>query len=296
MLMRCVNCNGIAGFLFGALILIQAVPSRADPLLQLAEGAPAASLMCGGVHNALQFTPDYLDYDPQTAPSVMELPLKVLMVGPPLYSAPWIPNPFDAGGFRDADRKGSESFMNQDETYDQTYRVYHTGLDFYGEGQPRQVFRATYLRSSKLPRIFVEHDGSALAEGLDKLGASDVLTYGPRAYPVVRKPGEVIVYEIDTDLPGQETFEQKKFIPNVICDYYDINGPAAAAHQAAPAPAPAPAPTPAAAPTPPPAPAAVPPPAGAAPSGPDPCAQLQAINPSYYAVCENKIHPGQQTP
>lgn len=218
------------------------------------------------------------------------------------------------------------------EKYDHSYAVYVTpdsrSVDFYGESLPRRVYSLVYHRSARLPEIMIlEDDGPApaLAEGLKSLGASDVVGYGPRAYPIVRKPGEMLVYEIDTDLPGKQTMAEKKFIPKVVCDIVEATAAAAAATSAPAAPAEAQTPLPPQAataqtpdaatpqqPAPPPpitpsaaSPVTAPSPVAAAvapvvisqptvsispPTPPaDPCAQFQAANPAFYANCERRM-------
>jgi hypothetical protein len=58
--------------------------------------------------------------------------------------------------------------------------------------------------------------GSSLAEAVNNLQASDIVQYGARAYPIVRQPGEVDLYEVDADdvtLP----YEQVKFTTKLVC-------------------------------------------------------------------------------
>ena len=200
------------------LAALQARVAHADQTFVKTNANPA---ICNPIQNALFFMHDYLTYNPDTAQAVMELPRVQLMTRPPIYPPPWPTGPLDWGGFKQDNAAKVNALLDAGETYDHTYIVYTTPVDFYGEAQPRPVYRLTHLRSAKLPEIFVQDDGSALSEGLKKLGPSDLFIYGPRAYPVVRKPGEVMLYEIDTDQPGKETFEQKKFIPVLICDFVD---------------------------------------------------------------------------
>jgi hypothetical protein len=237
------------------------------------------------VRSALFAHPEYVNPNPANQRATQQNTGYLFVATGGFTTVPWKHLAWNE--FRDAnpDKFAALSDIGQ---YDQNYVVFAAYLDFYGEGQIHQVYSLVHMKSEDLPEIFVQ-DGSALAEGLKKLGASDLLEYGPRVYPVVRSPGHISVYEIDTDQPGKQTFEQKKYIPNLICDFAPDASPAAPAApvaQAQPQPAgvvapalaqqPVAAATPAAATTP------------AAPATFDPCAAFQTANPAYYAACEDR--------
>jgi hypothetical protein len=52
------------------------------------------------------------------------------------------------------------------------------------------------LSSRRLPEIFMADDKSALSRAINGLAANDLVTKGWRSYPVVRRPGRMVVYEI----------------------------------------------------------------------------------------------------
>ena len=264
-----------------ALILSGVAPALADqgPLVDRVNAVPS---VCVPVRSALFAHPGYVNPSPADQRATLEN-AGYLFIG----TGGFTPIPWKRllwSQFRDDNPDKYTALMDAGQ-YDQNYVVYEAYLDFYGEGQIHPVYSLVHMRSESLPEIFVQ-DGSALAEGLKKLGASDLLEYGPRVYPVVRSPGHISVYEIDTDQPGKQTFEQKKYIPNLICDFAPDAGPNATAPvvQAQPQPASAVAPAlaqqPVAA-----APAAATP---AVPAAFDPCATFQTTNPAYYAACEDR--------
>ena len=268
--------------LASALVLSGAVTAGADvPLVDRVNAVPS---VCVPVRSALFAHPEYVTPSPANQRATLENAGYLFIGTGGFTTVPWKRLLWNQ--FRD-DNPDKYNALIGNGQYDQNYVVYEAYLDFYGEGQIHPVYSLVHMRSESLPEIFVQ-DGSALAEGLKKLGASDLLEYGPRAYPVVRSPGHISVYEIDTDQPGKQTFEQKKYIPNLICDFAPDAGPRATAPvvQAQPQPATEVAPALAQQPV-----AAAPSAAAATPASPaafDPCAAFQTANPAYYAACEDR--------
>jgi hypothetical protein len=263
--------------------LAGATPSLADQNV-LTDSVNAVPAVCVPVRNGLWTQPAYVTPDPANALASNENKNYIFVPGQGFMQVPWKRLVWNQ--FRDDNKDKYVALMDTGQ-YDHSYVVYEAYVDFYGEGQIRPVYSLVHMKSESLPEIFVQDDGSALSEGLKKLGASDLFEYGPRAYPIVRRPGHVSVYEIDTDLPGKQTFEQKKFIPTLICDF-SLGGPAAPASAQASVPQGA---APAAALVQPPAATPVVPVAApAAATRPfDACVAYQASNPAYYSACEDRL-------
>jgi len=220
----------------------------------------------------------------------------------------------DPATFRQENRAKYEALQEAGIDYT-VYKSEYPG-DFYGDGTRKDYYIIGYkpnLDGAQRPaELTIQEDGSTLDEGLKKLGASDVVLQGLRAFPIVIRPDRISIYEIDTDLTGQPPWDKKPFLPTMKCEFARPSGnvgspssiptsseasplsaaPAAAAPgtsalgtPSAVAPDAPPHPVPASLPSIPVAPLNAPP--------NDPCAQYQSVNPSFYANCENRMNPRQ---
>jgi hypothetical protein len=222
--------SAIAALVLLAGLLFCAHPAHADsdPIVEKVNALPE---VCDPVFSAIHIMPQYLTHDPDadTEPPVNNgssggtwdiLPLE--RVGKYVQRVNWGNSPLPWNIYTQDDPKRYDDLMSGGDQYNSSYVVYRAAVDLYSPQEFVWMYKLlplSRMSSTKMPEVFTADRSDELGEILKKLGPSDLVEYGANAYPVVRKPGHVALYEIDPDRLDVP-YEQKHFKYKLVCDIW----------------------------------------------------------------------------